>query len=150
MGFSRQGYWSGLPLPSPEDPPNPGIEPVSLALQADALPSELKGRSNGNQWQHFFSFFMKLPQTFNFSAHHRKGIYAAVKQKATPENTYESRWQSATPDTAHMERRLCRRWSPRTALYYCTTYTPYRCSCSWDMTSLKSRAFCTASRFDLD
>ena len=23
MGFSRQGYWSGLPLPSPGDPPNP-------------------------------------------------------------------------------------------------------------------------------
>ena len=32
MGFSRQEYWSGLPLPSPEDLPNPGIKPVSLAL----------------------------------------------------------------------------------------------------------------------
>ena len=30
MGFSRQEYWSGLPFPSPEDLPNPGIEPVSL------------------------------------------------------------------------------------------------------------------------
>ena len=27
MGFSRQGYWSGLPFPSPGDPPDPGIEP---------------------------------------------------------------------------------------------------------------------------
>ena len=27
MGFSKQEYWSGLPFPSPEDPPNPGIEP---------------------------------------------------------------------------------------------------------------------------
>ena len=27
MGFSRQEYWSGLPLPSPGDLPNPGIEP---------------------------------------------------------------------------------------------------------------------------
>ena len=26
MGFSRQGYWSGLPFPSPEDLPNPGIK----------------------------------------------------------------------------------------------------------------------------
>ena len=25
MGFSRQEYWSGLPFPSPEDLPNPGI-----------------------------------------------------------------------------------------------------------------------------
>ena len=40
MGFSRQEYWSGLPFPSPEDLPLPGIEPRSPALQADALPSE--------------------------------------------------------------------------------------------------------------
>ena len=37
MGFSRQEYWSGLPFPSPGDPPNPGTEPRSPALQADAL-----------------------------------------------------------------------------------------------------------------
>ena len=29
MRFSRQGYWSGLPFPSPGDLPNPGFEPVS-------------------------------------------------------------------------------------------------------------------------
>ena len=40
MGFPRQEYWSGLPFPSP-DLPNPGIEPGSPALQADALPSEI-------------------------------------------------------------------------------------------------------------
>ena len=40
MGFSRQEYWSGLPFLSPGDLPNPGIEPGSPALQADALPSE--------------------------------------------------------------------------------------------------------------
>ena len=43
MGFSRQEYWSGLPFPSPGDLPNPGMEARSPALQADALPSELKG-----------------------------------------------------------------------------------------------------------
>ena len=32
MGFPRQEYWSGLPLPSPGDLPDPGIEPVSPAL----------------------------------------------------------------------------------------------------------------------
>ena len=32
MGFSRQEYWNGLPFPSPEDLPNPGIEPGSPAL----------------------------------------------------------------------------------------------------------------------
>ena len=38
MGFSRQEYWSGLPFPSPGDPPDQGIGPTSLALQADSLP----------------------------------------------------------------------------------------------------------------
>ena len=41
MGFSRQEYWSGLPLPSPGDLPDQGIEPRSSALQADSLPTEL-------------------------------------------------------------------------------------------------------------
>ena len=36
MGFSRKEYWSGLPFPSPVDLPDPGIEPRSLILQADA------------------------------------------------------------------------------------------------------------------
>ena len=40
MEFSRQEYWSGLPFPSPGDLPDPGTEPGSPALQADALPSE--------------------------------------------------------------------------------------------------------------
>ena len=44
MGFSRQECWSGLPLPSPGDPPDPGIEPGSPTLQADALPSEPPGK----------------------------------------------------------------------------------------------------------
>ena len=49
MGFSRQGYrqeyWSGLPFPSPGDLPNPGIEPRSPALPADALPPEPPGKT---------------------------------------------------------------------------------------------------------
>ena len=44
MGFSRQEYWSGLPFPSPGDLPNPGIEPGSPTLQADALSSEPPGK----------------------------------------------------------------------------------------------------------
>ena len=43
IGFSRQDYWSGLPFPSPGDLPDPGIEPRSPALQADALPSKSPG-----------------------------------------------------------------------------------------------------------
>ena len=36
MGFSRQKYWSGLPLPSPGDLPDPGIKPSSLLSAAVA------------------------------------------------------------------------------------------------------------------
>ena len=43
MGFSRREYWSGLSFPSLEDLLDPGIEPRSPALQADALPSEPPG-----------------------------------------------------------------------------------------------------------
>ena len=44
MGFSRQEYWSGLPLPSPGDLPTSGTEPGSPALQADSLPYEAPGK----------------------------------------------------------------------------------------------------------
>ena len=58
MEFSRHEYRNGLPFPSPGDLINPGIEPGSPALQADALPSEpprnllaLEGPSNAFfQW----------------------------------------------------------------------------------------------------
>ena len=34
MGLSRQEFWSELPVPSPGDLPNPGIEPKSLTSPA--------------------------------------------------------------------------------------------------------------------
>ena len=44
MGSSRQEYWSGLPFPSPGDLPDPGIEPRSPIMQADALTSDPPGK----------------------------------------------------------------------------------------------------------
>ena len=43
LGFSRQGYCSGLPFPPPGDRPNPGIESMSLSLEADSLPLSHQG-----------------------------------------------------------------------------------------------------------
>ena len=40
MGFSRQEYWSELPVPSAGDLPDPGIKSGSPALLADSLTSE--------------------------------------------------------------------------------------------------------------
>ena len=62
MRFSRKGYWSALPLPSPGDLPNPGIEPGAPALQADFLPTKLQYpyspifQSKHRIWLFFFSF----------------------------------------------------------------------------------------------
>ena len=39
----NQEYWSGLPLPTPRDLPNPGIKPRSPTLQEDSSPSESPG-----------------------------------------------------------------------------------------------------------
>ena len=44
MEFSMPEYWSGYPIPSPGDLPNPRIKPRSPALQVDSLPAEPQGK----------------------------------------------------------------------------------------------------------
>ena len=44
MGFSSQKYRSGLPLPSPGDLPDPGIELVSPALVGRFFMTEPPGK----------------------------------------------------------------------------------------------------------
>ena len=64
MGFSRQEYWSGLPLPTSGNLPNPGMEPVS------PVSGELLGQrgwtfvrafsvllSNGFAWEPYGGFW---------------------------------------------------------------------------------------------
>ena len=45
MEFSRQEYWSGLPLPSPGDLPAPVIESASLALAGRFFTIKPPGKS---------------------------------------------------------------------------------------------------------
>ena len=47
MKFSRLDYWSGYPLPSPGDLPNPGNEPRSPTLLVDSLLFESPGKLLG-------------------------------------------------------------------------------------------------------
>ena len=44
MGFPRKEYWSGLLFPSPGELPDPGIEPVTLALAGGFFPTEPPGK----------------------------------------------------------------------------------------------------------
>ena len=55
MGFPRQEYWSGLPFPSSEDLPNPGIKTESPVLQADFffLTAEPPGKPKSMLCIHF-------------------------------------------------------------------------------------------------
>ena len=48
MGFSRQEYWNGLSCSLPGDRPDPGIKPMSPALQVDSLPLSHQGRPYAN------------------------------------------------------------------------------------------------------
>ena len=59
MGFSRQEYRSRLSFPSPGDLPDPGIEPGSPALEADALTSEPPAKPEDKEGDppFWFSFF---------------------------------------------------------------------------------------------
>ena len=54
MGFSRQGYWSGLPFPSPGGLPHLEIELRSPTLQANALPSEPPGKPKSQPTRIYF------------------------------------------------------------------------------------------------
>ena len=59
MKFSRAEHWSGKLFPSPEDFPNPGMEPRFPALQVDSLPAEPQGKpkNTGVGSLFFFSRF---------------------------------------------------------------------------------------------
>ena len=88
MGFTRQKYWRGLPCPPPGDLLNPGIEPRSLTVQADSLPSEPPGKSTGFlsclQFSSFYIFGLlswnkcksrpNLSQTFSHKEYFRTHI----------------------------------------------------------------------------
>ena len=73
MEFSRQEYLSGLPFPSPGDLPKPGIEPGSLELQADSLPSEPPGKPTdkslfkglNNEWSYISQTSLKRSLLFS-------------------------------------------------------------------------------------
>ena len=80
MGFSKQEYWSRLPFPSPGDLPNPGIEPVSPALQADSLPVKPPEKPHLPHTLTYFCIPTILTQNLGTSRKH-KGVETQQGQK---------------------------------------------------------------------
>ena len=81
MEFSRQDYWNGLPFPSPRDLPDPGTQPGSPTLQADALPSEPQGKPILAFTGELFHFviFLFLVVAFSFPPRERSSFSICCK-----------------------------------------------------------------------
>ena len=78
-----QEYWSGQPIPSPVDFPNPGIEPESPALQVDSLLTELSGKPISWQWlevwwTHNFHSIKKVILLLTWFLHEVLGKWAST------------------------------------------------------------------------
>ena len=93
MGFSRQEYRSGLPFPSPGDPPDPGIELRSPALQADSLPAEPQGKPK-NTGVGSLSLLQQIfpTQESNWGLLHCRQILYQLSYQGSPERLKQTFW----------------------------------------------------------
>ena len=78
MKFFRPEYWSGLPFPSSEDLPDPGMKPRSPALQGYALLPELLELVNTRRLTIFMfsikSSLIKPPHLFSSGSYYLKNF----------------------------------------------------------------------------
>ena len=66
IGFSRQEYWSGLPFPSPGDPPDPGIEPALLRCRQMLYRLSHQGSLNQQCCDSFMWIVQGLSHTYTW------------------------------------------------------------------------------------
>ena len=85
--FYRQEYWSGLPLPTPGDLPDPGIKSMSLAFPAlvfTTVPPRKSrafnstGHLTQNSWLQSFQILSLTP------AHHLPCLHMVVLKNVVP------------------------------------------------------------------
>ena len=87
-----QQYWSGWPIPSPVDLPNPGIELGSPALQVDSLPTEPWGKPSTMQW------LLKTEEIHSFPIRelHLMGYTGEYKLTIISHDKGQGRWAYST------------------------------------------------------
>ena len=98
MGFPRQEYWSGLPFLSSGDLPNPGIEPRSPTLRADALPSEPPGKQVSNHngkiitgtLPKFFCVIVCFEENNSIFKNKNTGLPSGIVDKNPPANSRDT------------------------------------------------------------
>ena len=75
MQFSRPEYWSGYPFPSPEDLPNPGVEP--RVKHVDSLPVDPAGKPKNTGVGRIFLLqgIFPMQQSNRSLLHHRQILY---------------------------------------------------------------------------
>ena len=82
MGFPRQEYWSGLPFPSPEDLPDPGIELTFPALGGGFFTTEPSGMPYVLWGRHKETLFLSLKHLWGVGLlwAQNRSVYASVNR----------------------------------------------------------------------
>ena len=106
MEFSRPEYWWGSPFPSPGDLPNPGIELLSPALQADSLPAEPPGKPK-NTGVGSLSLLQQifLSQESNRGLLHCRRILYQLSYQHLWKMTFEQHWDKGI--VGHRKEKMC-------------------------------------------
>ena len=93
MEFSRPEYYSGQPFPSPEDLPNPGIEPTYPTLQADFSPAEPQGKPKNTGVGSLSFLHQNFPtQDLNWGLLHCRVILYQLSYQGSPMGSH---WQKS-------------------------------------------------------
>ena len=95
MGFSRQEYWSGLPLPSPRDLPYPKNKPTSPELQAESFTAEPPGKPQRSKetstkqgwWSSWQGAFNLIPGSWEASGE-EAGLSELARKDSGREDTH--------------------------------------------------------------
>ena len=114
MGFSRQGYWSGLPFPPRGDLPDPGIEPTSLPSPA------LAGR------------FFTTTTTWEFHQDEEAHKIEHVMEKDIQFHTFITRWGRFKVLRSHYLLLRCQNLYPKESNNHTLSLQQQPAPCCWE------------------
>ena len=103
MGFPRQEYWSGLPLPSSGDLPDPGIEPTSPALAGGFFALEPPGKPLLLRQVPTLKNHLQYRDCFNFLLWKISNIHRSERSSViNPHESIDYHQELSTPGQCHL------------------------------------------------